>query len=70
MPNFPSFFNYIFILQFALIFFWFVVTIVVIIAVWRAMKAHESIARSMRILTQGMKTNAPNESSEPRPNAR
>ncbi len=70
MPSFPSFFNYIFILQFALIFFWFVVTIVVIIAVWRAMKAHESIARSMRILTQGMKTNAPNESSEPRPNAR
>ncbi len=68
MPTFPSFFNYIFILQFAFLAFWFVMTLVVVIAIWRAMKAHESIARSMRILTQGIKTNAPNESTGPRPN--
>ena len=70
MPNLPSFFNYIFILQFAFLCFWFIITIVVIVAIWRTMKAHESIARSLRIMTQEMKTNAANEGVGSRPSVR
>ncbi len=55
MTDFPSFFGYIIFLQFALLFFWFAMSIVVIVAIWRTMRAHESIAHSLSTMTQETK---------------
>lgn len=58
MPEFSSFlFSSVFVLQFVFILVWFVASLVVVTAIWRAMKAHESLARSMRVIAQEMTRN-------------
>lgn len=55
MADFPgAFFSLIFVFQFVFILVGLIATLVVVIAIWRAMKAHESIARSLRVIAQEM----------------
>ncbi len=54
MPFFSGLFNIILFIQIAIYVIGFAVAIVAVVAVWRTMKAHESVARSLNVVAQEM----------------